>query len=1317
MSATVPSANRSGDLGQYIDQQLLRARQSLKTTDVLTAAALLGAAVVGYVLLFIVLDQMIPGGLPSGLRWALLIAWIGGVLAWTWWSLILPAWRALNRLYVARELERAEPGLKSNLLNLVDLQQAGRTVDPAVLRAIERQTATKLSTLDLQQAIDHRPFIRSAYLLVGLLAVLAFYAMLSPKRLGPTLLRMIPFADVQASTRTQILRVDPGDTQTISGRPLEVLVDLAGEMPKSATLLFTTDDLQYRDEALELRPESEQGQRYRGMLPAEAVRQSLSYTIEAGDSRSRAYRVTVHQPPSATVEQVVITPPGYTKLEPVTVTGGAITAWEGSDVALHGGVNREVARAKIELLDEERKATGEELPLTVVEGRKLTANWAMKLRGDGSHAPNYRLQVETEQGETDPAPTVYPLTIRADKPPEVALLDPTEPQVVPANAVIPLMIAARDVDFSLTSVQIRVEKSGETIYLENLFTGEQREFSKQHDFALERLGLKAGDQIQLWVEAVDNRQPRANRTNSPRLAITVQEPVSRQEAGEQLASAKAEQQKRLDEARQEQNETGEERPPMDAGMPEFPPPANAGEETTPTENPAEKPEEAPEGTSEKEGKNGETGDNQDAGANAKDGNPKDVGTEGDKGERPLSPAGEDDADVLKFLNEQLNPEKEPPASPDRPSPSEPGAEGNKPKGDSEKNPSSPGADDMPSPMPSDMPEGDKPPSDKPKDGTTKPMPGEPSETPNSKPNDSTAKPPAERPMPSEEPSGDMPPMPGEKDDTPPAPSKDNQRPGDKTPEQNPGKTPEPGPGKTPEPGAGKKPMPEPGDMPPGEKPDGSPDGMPQADKPNIPSEPGAKPDPNANGGKPDDATKPDGMNGTGEKGMGTKGSQAQDPNSKSPEQPGAEGEKTPAGPKEDGTDPKPGSNSDKPGTPDGRKPPMSDQPQAKGKQPPQEGSEPTGTTTSRREAMDDQKPTENPTDKGSNKSKPSERPNSEAPSGADEANPREGKANQKSRKPDSGETGRSQSASEGETGSQERGPGDDAGKGSMKSSDKKTGSETKGSEDSGKDGTGQPNEGDKGADKDQDKPSSNSEDPSAKSEGGGKGEEGQGGGMPKDRSAPKPGDDGKKGSSEGEGSEKGQGGKDGGAKGEGGKPMPGEAGGDSPSNEPAKGEGTSGGTQSAAPKSGGQPGASSSGNGSGAGPAIAEEARLEHNREAANLVLKKLQDQLERGEVDQSLLDKLGWTADDMRKFAERLRNQLDEPLEETPIDAARRLQFEEMLKRLDLDRRSSVRRSEEGPSRNVRQIESRRLPVPGAYRDQYEAFSRELSRQAPPAK
>jgi hypothetical protein len=288
----------------------------------------------------------------------------------------------------------------------------------------------------------------------------------------------------------------------------------------------------------------------------------------------------------------------------------------------------------------------------------------------------------------------------------------------------------------------------------------------------------------------------------------------------------------------------------------------------------------------------------------------------------------------------------------------------------------------------------------------------------------------------------------------------------------------------------------------------------------------------------------------------------------------------------------------------------------------------------------------------------------------------------------------------------------------MKPSNEKTGSESKGGKDASKDGTGEPSTNtEKGADKGSDKPSSNSDDSPGKSEDGAKGEEGKGGDKPKDGSASKPTDGGKKGEADGEGGEKGEGGKEGGAKGNGGKPMPGEAGGDSPANEPAKGEGSSGGTQSAAPKSGGQPGASSSGHGSGAGPAVPEEARLEHNREAANLVLKKLQDQLERGEVDQSLLDKLGWTADDMRKFADRLRNQLNEPLEETPIDAARRLQFEEMLKRLDLDRRSSVRRSEEGPSRNVRQIESRRLPVPGAYRDQYEAFSRELSRQAPPAK
>jgi hypothetical protein len=135
--------------------------------------------------------------------------------------------------------------------------------------------------------------------------------------------------------------------------------------------------------------------------------------------------------------------------------------------------------------------------------------------------------------------------------------------------------------------------------------------------------------------------------------------------------------------------------------------------------------------------------------------------------------------------------------------------------------------------------------------------------------------------------------------------------------------------------------------------------------------------------------------------------------------------------------------------------------------------------------------------------------------------------------------------------------------------------------------------------------------------------------------------------------------------------------------------------------------------GSGGGQA-AEQANLEDARKAANLVLKRLESELARGEVDQKLLDELGWTKKDMQKFAERLRQQLhNRGDDDSPESQARRRQFEETLKSLNLRSKGSRRRGDnvlkQTPSSG---FGANRLRVPAEYRDAVDAYTRNLSKR-----
>jgi hypothetical protein len=130
---------------------------------------------------------------------------------------------------------------------------------------------------------------------------------------------------------------------------------------------------------------------------------------------------------------------------------------------------------------------------------------------------------------------------------------------------------------------------------------------------------------------------------------------------------------------------------------------------------------------------------------------------------------------------------------------------------------------------------------------------------------------------------------------------------------------------------------------------------------------------------------------------------------------------------------------------------------------------------------------------------------------------------------------------------------------------------------------------------------------------------------------------------------------------------------------------------------------------------LGDAADVEFNRQAAELVLQKLKNNLERGDVDPALLKELGWTEDDMRRFVERLGLELETPTDDNSPEAlARRQQFEEMLKSLDLRRSGSKRAAGQQPTRSVEQIDTRRSTAPAEYRKAWETYTRRLLEQKP---
>ena len=1374
------------DFDEYVGLKLEKTRSTIRTTDFLTASAGVAAMFLAYLLVFVVLDQwVVRDGFGVGWRWTLLSTLMLSTMAWLVWKIGIPSFRTVNGLFAAKEIEKSEPGLKSNLLNLIDLKASGRSVNPAIMKALERRAAVRLQEVDVTHAIDHRPLVRTAYVLLAVIVLFCLYALFSPKKISNSIWRgLLPAAEVPLATRTEILSVKPGDMTIPAHTPsFEVQVDLGGEIPHQVWMLYTTSDGRFNRQPVELRAEAEGQTRFKGQLigeTAQGLMQDVSYVIKAGDAESQPYKITVEQPPSAEIETVRIEFPAYMKLEPVIQSqNGQIDAWDGAKVIVTAKTNMPVRSGTLQFLDDPQVGpTGEDLPMSVSSGgRQLQATWNLELRKDGTFPKYYRIDCKTEDGRRDTAPTNHSLTIRPDLPPDVVLLQPERDLEAPANATIPLLIQASDPDFELGYLYLNVEKDGQRVSHEILSEGRQPKILLKHDLVLSKLKVVAGDSVDVWIEAYDNKQPRPNTRNTPKIKIRALDPVTKKEAEQQLADQQERREEKMAEAEREMNSDAAEKPSQSddeskVGKSENEPRPEKSEPSTEQKTEGDKSDDGQNGKTERpqSGQNnpdptakqqGEPGSTQsketskkDRETRSDDANRKDRSEAESKPNQPLSSDGSQDDEALKRLSEKLNKDaRKPnpkPADPD-PSRTAEAKDPSQPKSDSdssEKPPKSPGNQDKKQsgtepPVKeksasenSEKQSEDKTTSNEDKTDGDQPKPDAPhsKENPGKKPEndaDSTSK--------TEEMKSDTPPAEGadtaKTDENPDAKTKKNpDKASEKTSKSNPGQKPvnqkqdksDETEGDQKDQGKPKKSDAAKDDMNseknPGQQPGDSSDEKNSSDPDKTPAK--TKSGQNSSDDLPtgfnEDAPKQKDFNQSDKSKQksndsdsapdGPRENSSDSPNAKKKAADGTE--KGPAKPDRDpNSKPHQAKNDDVKRDPNEKsetRPGDKQQKPSKDKQPNQDRQQKT-------EPRNQETPSNDPPQKSADKQEDMK------DDGTGKRRP-DGKSDQQKQDPgsDSSDTDsqkpsdQSKSTSESTKSKQDSIPqksdpaDSDANSDSTpgKKSADQPGSKSDSNQNSSKDQGTNPDQ--KSGKSSGDKKKQEDAQSKSKASGGDKKDGDKSGG---DKKSGEKSSDSKQSGSQ-PGSEKGSEGKSekSGQESSAGKPSGSSSGSAKPG--PSVGDSKGGGGQVTE----GDGSATEGGDNPSAEPG--EEANLEYNKQATELILQKLKKELERGEVDPELLEQLGWNQEEMKQFADRLSKYLDASklAEESPEAKARQQQFEEMLKSLDLQKSGAVRSGDKEPKRDVSQVESKRTPVPAAYRSAYEKFTRDMARQKTPS-
>ncbi len=549
---------------EFIDRQVESTRRVVKVVDLATWLVVLAAGVLAFLLAVAVVEHwVVPGGFSVPERaalFALLAGSVGYFALRRLWPLVS---RKVNPVYAAHTIEQTGPTLKNSLVNLLLFRQKRTEISDAVYHTLEEQAAQRLSRVPVDAAVDRTLLIRFGYVLVAIVALALAYKVLSPKDPVVAARRVLmPWADIVPASRVNISNIEPGAVTVSRGEYLDVSAEVRGIGDDDTVVLrYTTTNGQAVDKPVPMKL-SRDSLRFEGRLSDDegatsdvGLAQNLTYRIEAGDARSLDYAVKVIEAPSILVEEVEYDYPEYTGYVDRQVAElGDIRAIEGTRVTVHARANGPIKEAHVDLNADGRR------DLTMKsEGTNASASFLLALRDDRQtpeHA-SYVLRFANNDGRPNHNPVKHSIDVVPDYAPEAAIVAPQEKSLdVRLDETVAIEVEASDPDFALADVRLHGNVKDRGVLDEPLLKlGHKGRFTARYQFTPSAHGLRAGDVVQYWVTANDNRTPMANSAESEKKQFRIVSPDPHQQPPpDRIAQRDQQQRKQTDEGQQPEGE-------------------------------------------------------------------------------------------------------------------------------------------------------------------------------------------------------------------------------------------------------------------------------------------------------------------------------------------------------------------------------------------------------------------------------------------------------------------------------------------------------------------------------------------------------------------------------------------------------------------------------------------------------------------------------------------------------------------------------------------------------------------------------------------
>jgi hypothetical protein len=554
----------------YVDLQLEKTRARIKMVDLCTGIFAMVGWVLGVLLFFAVVDSWIWTLGTIGRTLALIVL-LGGLLG-IGLLYVLPLFlRKINPRYAARMIEQARPKFKNSLLNYLWVKSGGQSVHASIASELSQQAAEDIREVSATESVDQSHLIRTGFIVVALSLIAVGYSVFSPKNPLPTVARVMnPFSDISKPAMVRVSSVEPGDADIFFGDTLLVTAEIHGRHePHEVQLVYSTDDGQHTDVALPMISTGPRRYEINLQTSRSGIQQNLKYRVVARDGESPWYAVTVKPLPAVSIETLKLVPPKYTGIPERTIVGtGEANGVEGTRVFIEAKANLPIQSAYLEFLAPEKGTEGSMDNLRVVktsqldfEERSMSGSFLLTLNAERT-APfcsHYQIRYQSDQGDLNSKPNVYPVRVTPDLSPEIKILEPrNEEVVIPSNGALKIQIEATDVDYEISSLKLQIDHKDVRIlnHQFELPKGEKHRVTQSYWLVPEKLSLRPGDKATFFAVAADNRHSPYSELLDPNVTRTDNFTIIISEPDERIDEKQRD--KNIEQAEQEQKDQNQE---------------------------------------------------------------------------------------------------------------------------------------------------------------------------------------------------------------------------------------------------------------------------------------------------------------------------------------------------------------------------------------------------------------------------------------------------------------------------------------------------------------------------------------------------------------------------------------------------------------------------------------------------------------------------------------------------------------------------------------------------------------------------------------